>query len=40
VFVLGLFPLREKAMNERQPCHKWEYIEEIKRLKAELKETE
>ena len=30
--------LEKKAMNERQPRRKWEYVETIKRLKAELEE--
>lgn len=30
--------LEKKAMNERQPRRKWEYSEEIRRLKAELEE--
>lgn len=30
--------LDKKAMNERQPRRKWEYAEEIKRLKVELEE--
>ncbi len=30
--------LDKKAMNERQPRRKWEYAEEIKRLKLELEE--
>lgn len=28
--------LENKAMNERQPRRKWEYAENIRRLKAEL----
>ena len=30
--------LEKKAMNERQPRRKWEYVEAIKRLKFELEE--
>lgn len=32
--------LEKKAMNERQPRRKWEYVEEIKRLKAQMEVME
>jgi hypothetical protein len=32
--------LEKKAMNERQPRRKWEYAEEIKRLKAQMEVME